>query len=114
MEISKEGREKKIYRRYRSFNTEPLRETLSDKLSGLDSNSYSEFKNVLLPVPNNQDPLKTKFLRHNSNPFMTKELRKATMKKSELKNKYNKNKNHENWYLYKKQRYFCVRKSGFF
>ena len=30
------------------------------------------------------------------------------MKRSQLKNRYNKNLNYENWYLYKKQRNFCV------
>ena len=30
------------------------------------------------------------------------------MKRSQLKNRYNKNHNYENWYLYKKQRNFCV------
>ena len=39
---------------------------------------------------------------------MTKRLRKAIMKRSQLKNRYNKNHNYENWYLYKKQRNFCV------
>ena len=39
---------------------------------------------------------------------MTKEVRKAFMKRSQLKNRYNKNHNYENRYLYKKQRNFCV------
>ena len=39
---------------------------------------------------------------------MTKELRKAIMKRSQLKNRYNKNRNYENWYLHKKQSNFCV------
>ena len=39
---------------------------------------------------------------------MTKELGKAIMKRSQLKNRYNKNRNHENCYLYKKQKNFCV------
>ena len=39
---------------------------------------------------------------------MTKELRKAIMKRSQLKNWYSKNRNYENWILYKKQRNFCV------
>ena len=30
------------------------------------------------------------------------------MNRSQLKNRYNKNHNYENWYLYKKQRNFCV------
>ena len=39
---------------------------------------------------------------------MSKELRKVIMKRSQLKNRYNKNRNYENSYLYKKQRNFCV------
>ena len=39
---------------------------------------------------------------------MTKELSKAIMKRSQLKNRYSKNHNYENWYLYKKQRNFRV------
>ena len=98
----------KIYRSYRSFNIETFKKTLSDKLSRLESNSYSEFEKAFLTVLNKQAPLKTKFIRHNNNPFMTKELRKAIMKRSQLKNTYNKNHNYVNWYLYKKQRNFCV------
>ena len=57
---------------------------------------------------NKHAPLKKKILRHNNGPFMTKELRKEIMKKSELKNKYNKKRNYENWSLYKKQRNYCL------
>ena len=39
---------------------------------------------------------------------MSKELRKAIMKRSQLKNRYNKNRNYESWYLYNKQRNFCA------
>ena len=39
---------------------------------------------------------------------MTTELRKAMMKRSHLKNRYDKNRNYENWYLNEKQRDFCV------
>ena len=39
---------------------------------------------------------------------MTKKLRKAIMKRSQLKNRYNKNRNYEKWFLYKTQRKFCV------
>ena len=97
-----------IYRSYGSFNIETFKKTLSDKLSRLESNSYSEFEKPFLTVLNKQAPLKTIFIRHNNNPLMTKELRKAIMKRSQLKNTYNKNHNYENCYLYKKQRNFCV------
>ena len=39
---------------------------------------------------------------------MTKELRKAIMHWSKLKNKYNRNKTNENWNAYKHQRNKCV------
>ena len=79
-----EGRPReKIYRSYRSFNIKTLKvktkKRLSDKLSRLESNSYSEFDKAFLTVLNKKAPLKT-FLSHNNSPFMTKELRKAIMK----------------------------------
>ena len=87
---------KKIYRSYRSFTIETFKKTLSIKFSRLESNSYSEFEKTFLAVLNKQAPLRTKFLRHNNNPFMTNELRKAIMKRLQLKNRYNKNRNYEN------------------
>ena len=100
----------KNYRSYRSFNIETFKETLSNKLSRLESNSYSEFEKGLLTVLNKQAPSKTKFIRHN-NSFMTKEFRKAIMKRSQLKNTYNKNHNCVNWYLYKKTMEFLCKSS---
>ena len=90
----------KFCRSYRSFNIETFKKTLSDKLSRLESNSYSEFEKTFSRVLNKQAPLKTKFLMYNNNPFLflNKELRMATMKRSQLKNRYNKNRNHENWF----------------
>ena len=102
LEVSKVGREKTFTEAIDLFNIETFKKTLSDKLSRLESNSYSEFEKPFLTVLNKQAPLKTIFIRHNNNPLMTKELRKAIMKRSQLKNRYNKNRNYENWYLDKK------------
>ena len=98
----------KIYKSYRSFNIETFKKTFSDKLSRLESNSYSEFEKAFMAVLNRQALLKTKFLRDNNNPFMNKELGKTIMKRSQVKIRYNKSRNYENWYLFKKQRNFCV------
>ena len=46
-------------------------------------------------------------LRANHVPYMTKRLRKAIMKRSELENKYLKNRTNENLKSYEKQRNFC-------
>ena len=72
----------KFYRSYSSFKIETFKKTLSNKLSRLESNSYIEFEKAFLTVLNKQSPLKAKFLRYNNNHFMTKELRKAIMKRS--------------------------------
>ena len=50
---------------------------------------------------------KKKYVRANDGPFMTKELRKANMKRTRLKNRFNKNRINENWIAYKKQRNFA-------
>ena len=42
-------------------------------------------------------------------PFYTKELRKANMMHTRLKNKFNKNRASENWTAFKKQRHFCIK-----
>ena len=36
-------------------------------------------------------------LRFNNGAFMTKKLREEIMKRSKLKNNFNKNRSHENW-----------------
>ena len=73
----------------------------------MSSTAYDDFEEIFLRLLNEHAPLK-KILRHKNGPFMTKELRKEIMKRSKLKNKYNKKRNYENWSLYKKQRNYCV------
>ena len=57
---------------------------------------------------NKHAPMKTKYLRANNSPFMNKELTKAIMVRSRLKNKSLKLKTTEAREAYKKQRNFCV------
>ena len=52
-------------------------------------------------------PLKQRYVRANENPFVTKELRKAFMKRTRLKNKYIKVKDEASLIAYKKHRNFC-------
>ena len=65
----------------------------------------TEFLNVL----NNHAPQKKKVIRANHVPYMTKPLRKAIMKRSQLENKYLQNSSNENKIRYKKQKIFCSR-----
>ena len=53
--------------------------------------------------------MKKKILRHNQSPFMTRDLRKAIMTRSRLKNAFNKKRTKQSWEKYKKQRNFVVK-----
>ena len=64
--------------------------------------------NAHAQVLNAHVPVKKKIQRFNNNPFMTKQLRKAIMHRSRLKNVFNKNRTPKTWDSYKKQRNFCV------
>ena len=61
------------------------------------------FVNVL----NAHAPLKKKVVRANHAPYLTKKMRKAIMRRTQLQNKYFKNKTFENLRNYKKQKIFC-------
>ena len=52
--------------------------------------------------------VKIKMIKFNNIVFVTKELRKEIMKRSKLRNKFNGNRNHENWCNFKFQRNYCV------
>ena len=65
------------------------------------------FGNTFLEILNLHAPVKKKFLRANHAPYMTKALRKAIMKRSELKSKYFKNQTVHDFKMYKKQKNYC-------
>jgi len=60
-------------------------------------NSYDELTKRVSSTIDKHAPIKTKILRGNDSPFMTKELRKAIMNRSRFTNKYNKWKSRENF-----------------
>ena len=64
------------------------------------------FKETVFCIFNKHAPMKRKYVRANEAPFMTKELHKAIMKRSRLRNKFLKNKNEINRNNYKVQRNF--------
>ena len=102
------GTPRKGYRFYKSFNIDNFKSILNQKLNNLSSTIYDNIEETFLSLLNKHAPHKKKILRHNNGPFMTKELQKEIMKRSKLKNKYNKKRNYENWFLYKKQRNYCL------
>ena len=56
---------------------------------------------------NKHAPLRKKFLRANHAPYITKTLRKAIMRRSQLETKYLKTKIQTDLKLYKKHKNFC-------
>ena len=70
--------------------------------------NFDSINMELMKVLDQHAPIKKKYIRANDGKFMTKELRKAIMHRSKLKNKYNKNRTDDNWKKYKQQRNKCV------
>ena len=97
---------KKIsYCRYKNFDNEKIEEKLKKQLpSVLD---FESFIPVLKTTLDRFAPLKQKAVGNNNQPFMTKTLRKAIIKRSKLKNKFNQERNVKKWSDYKQHQNYC-------
>ena len=71
-----------LYRNYKNFDINIFKKVL--RLKPQSIKSYESFEQVFLEVFNEHAPLKKKFFRANHVPYMTKSLRKATMRHPEL------------------------------
>ena len=69
---------------------------------------FRSLKICLMELLNKITPLKTKFLRANHSKFVTKEVSKAIMLRTKLRNKFLKKKTLESRAKYNKQRNICV------
>ena len=65
------------------------------------------FKETVLFILNKHAPIKRKFVRANEAPFITKELHKAILKRSRLRNTFLKTKSITNRKNYNVQRNYC-------
>ena len=99
------------YRSYKNYNEEHfIRDLSNSNLISNDDNPDKMYLDLIQKFSNVLDkhaPQKSKYIRGNNAPFMNKELGKAIMKRSKLRNAFNKNKNDENWTLFAKQRNLC-------
>ena len=71
-----------IYRDYSKFNEESFRDNLKNSLMMKKKMNSEEFENIFLSVFDNHTPLKKKVVRANHMPYMTKQHRKAIMRRS--------------------------------
>ena len=87
-----------------------LQRELNNELLKIDLNNadLSEFTEIFLSILDKHAPKKQKFIRANNSNFVTKNLRKAIMKRSKLRNKYLRERTNEAKSLYNKQRNLCV------
>ena len=97
------------YCNYENFNKQDFKLEVRGKLEVdvVDAN-YETSCNVYLSALKH-GPIKTKMIRGNQAPHITKAHKKAVMKRSELKTKYLKNSTLENFNKFKKQKNFCSR-----
>ena len=98
------------YRCYKNFKEGDFRRDLLYNLHSLDiaTMNYEIFSEIFKTLINQYVPMKQKIVRGKQSPFMTKELPKAIMHRSKLKNKFNNYPTEINNRLYKKQRNYCV------
>ena len=97
---------KRHYRDYKYFDWTKFENNLNKKLSEGISNNES-FETTVIEVLNKHAPLKRKLFRANHAPYITKTLRKAIMRRSQLETKYLKTKTQTDLKLYKKHKNFC-------
>ena len=97
-----------IYRDYKNFNDADFRMDLENKLEECPKH-YENFEKTFVNVLDAHAPRKTKVLRGNQKPHVDKNLRKAIMKRSKLKNKANRTKLQDDIAKYKKQQNLVVK-----
>ena len=106
MSFQKDPPKEVYYRDYKKFNKELFKEELKKKIDR-EVGCYETFEKMFISVLEKHAPLKKKVLRANHAPYMTKALRKAIMRRSQLQTKYYKKKSHSNYVSFKKQKNFC-------
>ena len=101
-----------IYRNYKNFNDEIFRHDLKTALACKRNNNYDQYEHFekhFLQILNKHAPMKTKTVRANDVPYLTKKMRKAIMKRSYLEKRFHQNRTVESRVAYKKQRNYCSR-----
>ena len=95
------------YRCFRNFDENKFDEVLSGIVSEPDLDFETKSKMITTEL-DKAAPFKTKKIRGNNAPFMTKEMRKAIMTRSKLKNRWLKQRSKENKARYNRQRNYCL------
>ena len=97
------------YRDYKKFNLQNFRRELRSELRKAVVLGYSHFEYIFLMVLDKHAPVKQRVVRGNEKPFMTKVLRKAIMRRSFLKHRYQKLRSDDAHKAFKKQKNYTNR-----
>ena len=99
------------YGDYKNFSEQTFKRELKEELDSIETTDldYSSFQNCFEKLLDKHAPMKTKYIRANDGLFMNRVLRKATMLRARLKNRYNKTRTAEHWEAFRRQRNLCVK-----
>ena len=99
-----------LHRNYKNFEQDKFKHKLKNIIENESVECYCKFENVFVDILDKWvRPFKRKFQRSIYAPCMTKRIRKAIMKRSELKLMYLKIQIQDSIKSYKKQLNFCNR-----
>ena len=73
---------------YKRFGNEKFRESLITCFSTGKIVSYDAFENLILQTLGKMTPIKQKHIRGNQSPFMNKDIHKAIMTRTTLRNRF--------------------------
>ena len=100
-----------VYGNYKHFNQNHFLHELDLEINKgtfyNSTNPYEDFSNLFEEITDKHAPVKQKKVGRNNAPFITKELRKAIMDRSQLRNKYLKYPSRENFVNMKKMKNKC-------
>ena len=96
------------YRDCKRFDNEEFRDSLMTYFSTGKNISYNAFENLVLQTLGKMAPIKQKHTRGNQSPFMNKDIHKAIMTRTRLRNRFLKEPNQMNRLAYKKQKNYYV------
>ena len=106
MTFPKSKPKEKLYRAIKNCDRDLFRNELKSELEKIDS-KYESFEDTFTTLLDKHAPMKKKILRANEKPYVTKAMRKAIMKRSELATKYRRNPTEDNLRAWKKHKNFC-------
>ena len=97
------------YRDFSKYKVIDFQQDLKVKLEAEDCATYNSFQTIFLDTLDGHAPLKKKVVRANQKPYVTKNMRKAIMLRSQLENKFFAHGSQRYWNALKKQRNYCTR-----